>query len=107
MDARGAQTLRARLEQQEHWRQADAVERGEQPPTDPDAWDLEELTEGLRLYSIREEHHEVVDGRPALVIQRLTKRLVGGRWETAYEVEQTRWLDPETSRGGTDRSRRT
>ncbi len=92
MDSKGAQTLRARLEQQEHWRQADAVQRGEQPAIDPDAWDLEGLTEGLRLYSIREEHRELVDGRPALVIQRLTKRLVDGRWETAYEVERTRWL---------------
>lgn len=92
MDSKGAQTLRARLEQQEHWRQAEAVERGEQPATDPDAWDLEELKEGLRLYGIREEHRQLVDGRPALVIQRLTKRLVDGRWDTVYEVERTRWL---------------
>jgi hypothetical protein len=92
MDSKGAQTLRARLEQQEHWRQADAVQRGDQPATDPDAWDLEGTTEGLRLYSTREEHRELVDGRPALVIQRLTKRLVDGRWETVYEVERTRWL---------------
>lgn len=92
MDARGAQTLSDRLQQQEHWRQADAVARGDQPATDPDALDLEELSEGRRVYSIREEHREVVDGRPALVIQRLTKRLVGDRWETAYEVERTRWL---------------
>jgi hypothetical protein len=92
MDAKGAQTLRARLEQQEHWRQAEAVERGEQPANDPDAWDLDELGDGFRRYGIREEHRELVDGRPALVIQRLTKRLVGGRWVTTYELERTRWL---------------
>jgi hypothetical protein len=92
MDSKGAQTLRARLEQQEHWRQAEAVERGEQPATDPDVWDLEELGEAFRGYGIREEHREQVDGRPALVIQRLTKRLVGGWWTTAYEFERIRWL---------------
>lgn len=92
MDANGAQTLRARLEQQEHWRQADAVARGEQSATDPDAWDLDELGDGVRLYDIREEHRQVVDGQPVLVIQRMTKRLVDGRWETVYEVERTRPL---------------
>jgi hypothetical protein len=92
VDARGAQTLRARLEQQEHWRRAEAVGRGEQSATDPDAWDLEELSEELRLYRTREEHRSLVDGRPALVIHRMTKRLVDGRWETVYAVERTRWL---------------
>jgi hypothetical protein len=92
MDSNGAQALTARLEQQEHWRQAQAVERGDQPPTDPDTWELEELREGLRLYKVREEARRIVDGRPALVMQRLTKRLVEGRWETVYEVERIRPL---------------
>jgi uncharacterized caspase-like protein len=92
MDANGAQTLRARLEQQEHWRQAEAVAHGEQPATDPDAWELDELGDGVRLYDIREEHRQVIDGQPVLVIQRMTKRLVNGRWDTVYEVERTRPL---------------
>ena len=92
MSSHGAQTLQARLEQQAHWRQAPAVQRGDQSATDPDAWELEELREGLRLYNVREQHREVVDGRPALVIQRLTKRLVDGRWERFYDVEKVRPL---------------
>src|SRR5207249_3899471 len=50
MDANGARELSRRLEAHEHWRQAPAVLRGEQPATDPDAPDLEELGEGIRLY---------------------------------------------------------
>jgi hypothetical protein len=92
MDTTGVRTLRERIEQQEHWRSAAAVARGDQPATDPDAWDLEELAEGLRLYATREEHRELVDGQPALVIHRLTKRLVDGRWQTVYAVERTRFL---------------
>ncbi len=92
MDANGAQTLHAWFEQQEHWRQAEAVRRGNQPPTDPDAWELEEFSEGLRLYNVREEQRQVVDGRRAIVIQRLTKRLVDGMWHTVYEVERIRPL---------------
>jgi hypothetical protein len=92
MDAHGAQTLRDRLEQQEHWRQAEAVAHGQQPATDPDSSDLDELGDGVRLYGVREEHRQVVDGQPVLVIQRMTKHLVDGRWETVYEVERTRPL---------------
>ncbi len=92
MDSNAAQNLQARLEQQEHWRQARAVQDGDQPPTDSDAWALEELRPNLRLYSIREEQRQIVDGRPALVIQRLTKKLTEGRWQTVYEVESVRPL---------------
>jgi hypothetical protein len=92
MDAQGAQTLQARLEEQAHWRQAPAVQRGEQSATDPDGSDLEELREGLRLYRVREQRQDVIDGRKALVTQRLTKRLVDERWSTVYEVERVRPL---------------
>jgi len=92
MESGSARTLLARLEQQAHWERADAVRRGEQPAIDPDAWELEELRDGLRLYRTREEHRDLVDGRPALVIQRLTKHLVDGWWATVYEVERVRHL---------------
>jgi hypothetical protein len=90
MDASGAKRLRGWLEQQEHWQQALAVQQADQPSTDPDAWELEELGDGLRLYNVREEQRQIVDGGPALVIQRLTKRLEDGRWQTIYEVERVR-----------------
>lgn len=90
MNVSGSRTLRAWFEQQEHWRQAPAVQRGEQPAADPDAWELEELGEGLRLYNVREEQRQVVEGGRAVVIQRLTKRLEDGWWQTVYEVEHIR-----------------
>ena len=86
----GAHLLQARIEQQEHWRRAGAVQRGEQAATDPDGTDLEDIGDGVRRYNVREEHRQVVDGAPALVIQRMTKRLVDDRWETVYEVERVR-----------------
>ena len=86
----GPQTLNARLQQQAHWRQAAAVQSGEQPGTDPDGGELEELRDGLRLYRVREQHRDVVDGRRVLLTQRLTKRLVDGRWVIVYEVENVR-----------------
>jgi hypothetical protein len=90
MDLQGRQTLELRIRQQAHWRQAPAVQRGEQPGTDPDGSELEELQDGLRLYRVREQHRDVVDGRRVLVIQRLTKRLVDDRWATVYVVENVR-----------------
>ena len=90
MDLQGPQTLELRIRQQAHWRQAPAVQHGEQPATDPDGSDLEELQDGLRLYRTREQHRDVIDGRRVLVIQRLTKRLVGDRWAIVYEVENVR-----------------
>jgi hypothetical protein len=85
-----AHTLEARLAQQAHWRLAPCVQRGEQSATDPDAYELEELQDGLRLYSTREQQRRTVEGRKMLVTQRLTKRLVDGRWSTVYEVEHIR-----------------
>lgn len=85
-----SQTLEGRLAQQAHWRQAAAVQSGEQSATDPDAYDLEELQDGLRLYGTREQQRRLIEGRKMLVTQRLTKHLVDGRWVTAYETEHVR-----------------
>ena len=49
MDAAGAGELRKRLEQQEHWRQADAVRDGRQLPSDPDVQEL--LTRNRDVHS--------------------------------------------------------
>ena len=86
MDANGARELTKRLESQAHWRQATAVQTGEQPTSDPDAQDLDELGEGVRRYGI-ETQRTTVDGLPALVTHRLCKRLRDGRWETSIEIE--------------------
>jgi hypothetical protein len=86
MDANGARELTKRLEAQAHWRQATAVQTGEQPNSDPDAQDLDELGEGVRRYGI-ETQRMTVEGRPAVVTHRLCKWLRDGRWETSIEVE--------------------
>jgi hypothetical protein len=96
MDATSAETLRIRIESQNHWRQADAVVRGAQPATDPDGSHLEELRDGIRVYATREQERRVVDGRPARVTQRLTKRLVSGWWETVYEPESVEYFELES-----------
>ena len=92
MDATGSGKLRTRIEQQEHWSQAPAVQQGLQPKTDPDGFDLEEFHEGLRLYGVREQQRQLLAGRPALVTRRLTKQLVDGWWQTRYETEKTELL---------------
>ena len=86
-DSQLLQTLAGRLEQQAHWRLAPAVQRGEQSATDPDAYDLEELQDGLRLYGTRDQQRQTVEGRNVLLTQRLTKRLADGSWATVYETE--------------------
>jgi hypothetical protein len=86
MDANGARELSRRLEAQEHWRQAPAVQRGEQPASDPDAPDLEELGDGIRLYR-HEVHESALNGASSSVAQRLCKRLVDGRWVTSIETD--------------------
>lgn len=93
MDAMGADALRARIAHQEHWRQAEAVERGLQPSVDPDGHELAEIGDGIRLYNVREQQRRVIDGRAALVTQRLTKRLVNGWWETRYVQESVHYYD--------------
>ena len=86
MDANGARELSKRLEAQEHWRQAPAVLCGEQPAADPDAQDLEELGDGIRLYR-RETQPSTINSSFSAVTQRLCKRLVDGRWETSIEAD--------------------
>jgi hypothetical protein len=92
MDANGARELSKRLEAQEHWRQAAAVLRGEQPAADPDAQDLEELLEGARRYGI-ETQRTTIDGKPALVTHRLFKRLRNERWEVTLEIEHVQYFE--------------
>src|SRR5439155_20140146 len=87
MDANGARELSKRLDAHEHWRQAPAVVRGEQPATDPDAPDIEELHDGLRRYGA-ETQRTTHDGRPAFVTHRFCKRRLDERWEVSYEVER-------------------
>ena len=91
MDANGARELTKRLEAQAHWRQATAVQTGEQPTSDPDAQDLDELGEGVRRYGI-ETQRMTVEGRPAVVTHRLCKRLREGRWEVTLDVESIDYL---------------
>jgi hypothetical protein len=92
MDANGARELTKRLEAQAHWRQATAVQSGEQPTSDPDAHELDELGEGVRRYGI-ETQRMTVEGRPALVTHRLCKRLREGRWEVTLDVESIDYLE--------------
>lgn len=92
MDANGARELTKRLEAQAHWRQATAVQTGEQPTSDPDAQDLDELGDGVRRYGI-ETQRMTVEGRPALVTHRLCKRLREGRWEVTLDVESIDYLE--------------
>ena len=53
MDAEGAQVLRERIEQHQHWRLAAAVRDGRQPARDPDAADLVHCAGPLRRYEPR------------------------------------------------------
>jgi hypothetical protein len=98
MDAAGAGELHRRIEEHQHWRQAAAVRDGRQPAADPDAQELEEIGDGLRLYG-REEQRLTVDGRPALVTLRVAKRLVNGHWERDEIME-----DPDDGPGRASRT---
>jgi hypothetical protein len=80
VDRSGAEVLRRRIEEQEHWRQATAVQAGRQAPADPDREELQELGSGVRLYGY-EQRHEVADGQRTLVTWRVCKRLRQGYWE--------------------------
>ena len=85
MDAAGAAKLRWRIEQQQHWRQAQAVLDGRQPSVDPHMEELVSVGDGIRIY---EERH------PSAGKLRLCKRLVDGVWENGT-------LDDEVEVGGT------
>lgn len=71
MDATGAEALRWRMEQQAHWRLADAVRDGRQPAVDPDGEELVKLGTDFRLYAAWS-----ASGR------RVRKRLADGLWQT-------------------------
>jgi hypothetical protein len=86
MDVNGARELSKRLEAQQHWRQATAVQQGDQPAADPDASDLIEMADGLRRYR-RESDGTSTNGAKTPAVDRLCKRLVDGRWETSYEAD--------------------
>jgi hypothetical protein len=86
MDANGARELSKRLEAQLHWRQAAAVQQGEQPAADPDASDLVEMADDIRRYR-REPDGTPAYGTKSSAAERLCKRLVNGRWETSYEAD--------------------
>ena len=86
MDAAGAELIRQRIEQHEHWRQAQAVREGAQSPVDPDRDELLELGEGTRIYGLQ-QRHDIVDGEHALMTFRVQKRLVRGHWERELIVE--------------------
>jgi hypothetical protein len=90
MDGNGARELSKRLEAQQHWRQAAAVQRGEQPAADPDGSDLVEIADGIRLY--RQESSGIPVNGGQTSAGRLCKRLVNGRWETSYEADEPRPL---------------
>ncbi len=73
MDGAGAEVLVRTIEQQSHWRQAEAVLDGRLPARDPDRESLVSLGRGIRVYA-----HQVTRNGNAL---RLCKRLVDGIWE--------------------------
>jgi hypothetical protein len=88
----GAEALSFRFAQQEHWEQAEAVREGRQPRIDPDGVNLEEIDEGVRIYRTH-ELPGTMDGRPAILSQRLVKRLANGYWENGVEVDCYRYAD--------------
>lgn len=71
MDAGGAEALRWQLEQQAHWRGAEAVLDGRQPAVDPDRDELMRMEDGMRVYEAR-----IVRGH----LVHLCKRLIDGVW---------------------------
>jgi hypothetical protein len=81
MDSNGAKELQRRIEQQQHWRQAQAVRDGRQPASDPDAAALTQLADGIRVYQ-SELVTKLKPGGAALVLETLVKRLVDGWWRS-------------------------
>jgi len=70
VDVEGARILRTRIAARQ-WSLAPAVRSGRQPAQDPDAADLEQVGNGIRLYRISK------NGGGTLV-----KKLVDGFWRT-------------------------
>lgn len=88
MDAEGARILSRRLAEQAHWEQAESVRAGTAPRTDPDARELTEFAEGLRIYGVEFESTPT-DGTAALVERRFCKRLVDGEWRAFVDERIT------------------
>jgi hypothetical protein len=88
MDVEGARILSRRLAAQAHWEQAIAVRTGAAPRTDPDATELTELHDELRIYGT-EVSTTVIDGQAALVERRFCKRLVDGEWRPFIDERVT------------------
>jgi hypothetical protein len=86
MDVAGAEALRWRLAQQEHWQSAPAVRLGIQSSVDPDGHALESFDASVRSYR-SEWGMQIVEGRTARVVVRLCKRLVEGAWHEDVSVE--------------------
>lgn len=84
MDVAGAKHLQFRIEQQRHWRQADAVRAGEQTSCDPDLDTLSDLGHRVRAYG-SERVTMTVEGEAVMVERRLCKRLVGRWWQPVVE----------------------
>jgi hypothetical protein len=92
LEREGAEALSFRLAQQRQWEEAEAVRDGRLPAIDPDGSDLEEIGAGVRFY----QWHEVpgtMDGRPAMLLQRLVKWLANGCWENDLDVGSYRYDD--------------
>jgi hypothetical protein len=85
MDISGARVLSERLAQQQHWRQALAVQLGRQPSFDPDGHTLESFRGGVRNYR-PQQRLELTEGRPVLVTRCVCKRLVDGVWECEERI---------------------
>jgi hypothetical protein len=82
----GAEVLRFRIEQHEHWQQARSVRLGTQAASDPEAYLLESCKPLLRVYRV-ERKVEFYEGQRALVISRLRKHLVDGEWHSERLIE--------------------
>jgi hypothetical protein len=95
MDAIGARELRRKIEERQHWQQAEAVRDGRQSRDDPDADRLLELGDGLRIYD-SERSWTVVDGVTVIGVCTLAKRLVNGWWEVVtLDAVESRAHTPE------------
>jgi len=87
MEIAGAEALRWRFAQQEHWQTAAAVRLGAQPSLDPDGYVLESFDTDFRYYR-SQRRVEIVGGRRALVTCRLRKRLAEGAWHEDVIIER-------------------
>ena len=72
MDVKGARELMERIAERQ-WRLTPSVQRGEQPPEDPDAQYLESIGDDYRFYAFPANG----DGGEA---RRVKKVLVDGHW---------------------------